>query len=318
MRKILVAGGAGFLGSHLTDRLLEDEHTEVVVVDNLCTGSLENLSHLKNHPRFYMIQGDITVDNTLERLHWQAWDEIYNLACPASPVHYQRMPISTTLTCVLGTYNLLRLANKSSARFLQASTSEVYGDPVSSPQRETDWGHVNSFGPRACYDEGKRAAEALIYDFRTMGVDTRLVRIFNTYGPRMAVDDGRVVSNFLTQAIRGESLTIYGNGEQTRSFCYVDDLVSGLITVMRSDYKNPVNLGNPEEFPIRDLVTLMNLTIPDLRGRIKVEFKELPQDDPRQRRPDITVAKSLGWQPTVKLQQGLQFTYEYFNRKLRS
>lgn len=313
--KILVAGGAGFLGSNLIGRLLDrDDVMQVTVLDNFQTGRLSNLEPFKWDLRFHFVPGDIVSLQQLDRICNTKWDRIYNLACPASPVHYQAAPIHTMLTCVTGTYNLLRLAQKSGARFLQASTSEVYGDPSVSPQPESYRGSVNCFGPRACYDEGKRAAEALIYDYRNVDVDTRIVRIFNTYGPRMRVDDGRVISNFLTQAIRGEPLTIYGDGSQTRSFCYVSDLIDGLITVMESNYKDPVNLGNPNEFTLNELIDLIKKLFPEITYRLT--YKRLPKDDPKQRKPDITVANSLGWKPIVELDRGLRSTFKYFKEEL--
>lgn len=313
--RFLVAGGAGFLGSHLVDRLIDSsENNEVYVVDNLSTGSLDNLKHLEHHDRFLFLNGDIRFDRTMERLYNCGFDVIYNMACPASPVHYQKTPIITTLTCVLGTYNLLSLAFEEKARILQASTSEVYGDPSVHPQTEDYWGNVNSFGPRSCYDEGKRAAESLVYDFRNLGTDTRIVRIFNTYGPRMAVDDGRVVSNFICQGLRGENITIFGDGKQTRSFCFVDDMIEGLLTVMRSDCKEPVNLGNPTEFNMLQLAE-QSLTL--TKSSSTIVFNELPKDDPRQRKPNIDRAKSLGWEPTIPLEEGLARTVKYFRQKLQ-
>jgi UDP-glucuronate decarboxylase len=313
MSHYLIAGGAGFLGSHLTRKLLE-EGNEVTVVDNLCTGQLENISEHFEKDAFAFIRADINdlTDSTVfdgSELHG-----IFNLACPASPIHYQNIPIETTLTCVTGTNNLLKLAVRHGCKILQASTSEVYGDPEISPQSETYVGHVNSYGPRACYDEGKRAAEALFFDYeRIHNVDTRIVRIFNTYGPNMCVDDGRVVSNFIVQALRGDDITIYGDGSQTRSFCYVDDLIEGMLTVYNSSIKTPVNVGNPNEFTMLELAEKV-ITVTGSNS--KITYRPLPKDDPKQRRPDISLAKSLGWQPKIKLDLGLQSAVEYFRTKI--
>jgi len=303
--RALVTGGAGFVGSHLCDRLLADGH-EVVVLDNLYTGARENVAHLEGNPRFRLVHHDVT-----QPYHYLV-DRIYNLACPASPVHYQRDPVHTMLTSVLGTLHGLRLSQEVGARFFQASTSEVYGDPNVHPQPESYWGHVNPVGPRACYDEGKRAAETLCFDFhRQHRVEVRVARIFNTYGPRMQEGDGRVVSNFIVQALRGESLTLYGDGHQTRSFCYVDDLVDGFVRLMEHPSEvGPVNLGNPVEFTMRELATVIG----EVLGRpVDIVHKPLPQDDPRQRRPDISRAReALGFAPRVPLREGLARTVAYF------
>lgn len=309
-RRILVAGGAGFLGSHLCERLLNEGHT-VLCVDNFSTGRMENLRHLQGFEGFSVVRHDI-----VEPLDLPV-DEIYNLACPASPPHYQLDPIHTMKTSVIGSLNLLELAVRNHARIFQASTSEVYGDPLVHPQPEAYWGNVNSFGPRACYDEGKRSAETLFYDFHKQHrLDIRVVRIFNTYGPRMRPDDGRVVSNFINQALKGEDITIYGDGSQTRSFCYVDDLIEGFHRLMYSEpaIHTPVNIGNPGEFTVRELAE----RIVAMTGtRSKIVHHPLPVDDPRQRRPDISVAKKeLGWEPTVALEDGLTSTIAYFERQL--
>ena len=294
MKRILITGGAGFLGSHLCDRLIE-RGSDVLCLDNFFTGSKENIIHLLANPKFELIRHDIINPIFLEV------DQIYNLACPASPVHYQYNPIKTIKTNVMGTINTLGMAKRLNAKILQASTSEVYGDPDVHPQKEDYWGRVNPIGPRSCYDEGKRAAECLMMDYhRQNNVRVKIVRIFNTYGPRMALNDGRVVSNFVVQALKGEDITVYGDGSQTRSFCYVDDMIDGLIRMMESDdgVLGPINLGNPEEFSILDLAeTLIKMT----GNRSKIVFRPLPQDDPMQRKPDISVArKTLGWQPTCE------------------
>jgi UDP-glucuronate decarboxylase len=301
----LVTGAAGFLGSHLVDRLLKDGH-EVLGVDNLFTGSKKNLEHLHGNPRFEFMRHDITFPLYVEV------DAIYNLASPASPVHYQRDPVQTIKTNVLGAVNMLGLAKRLGIRIFQASTSEVYGDPDVHPQPETYWGRVNPIGPRACYDEGKRAAETLFFDYhRQHGVEIRVARIFNTYGPRMAVSDGRVVSNFIVQALKGKPITIYGEGTQTRSFCYVDDLIEGFVRLFESDQMGPINLGNPAEFTMLELAkSVMGLTA----SKSQLVFEDLPIDDPRQRQPDIALAREkLGWSPTIELQEGLVRTIEYFN-----
>jgi len=300
----LVTGGAGFLGSHLIDRLMEAGE-EVICLDNYFTGRKANIAHWIGHPRFELIRHDVTEPIKLEV------DRIWHLACPASPIHYQFNPVKTAKTSFLGTYNMLGLARRVGARLLLASTSEVYGDPEVHPQPEAYWGAVNPIGVRSCYDEGKRIAETLCFDYQRMnGVEVRVARIFNTYGPRMLPDDGRVVSNFIVQALRGEPLTLYGNGSQTRSFCYVSDLVDGLIRLMNGSHMGPINLGNPDEFTIRELAELVRQQIkPDL---LLVE-KALPQDDPRQRQPAIDLAREqLNWQPTVSLEQGLLSTIDSF------
>ncbi|MGY8661348.1 UDP-glucuronic acid decarboxylase family protein [Bradyrhizobium sp. UFLA05-109] len=305
-KRVLVTGGAGFLGSHLIDRLLSDGH-EVVCVDNLFTGTKQNIEHLHANARFEFLRHDITFPLYVEV------DEIYNLACPASPVQYQHDPVQTTKTSVLGAINMLGLAKRLKCRILQASTSEVYGDPAVHPQTEHYWGHVNPIGPRSCYDEGKRCAETLFFDYhRQCGVEIKVARIFNTYGPRMHRSDGRVVSNFIIQALSGEPITLYGDGNQTRSFCYVDDLVDGLVRLMdsRPSITGPVNLGNEGEFTIRELAELV---IAETGSSSKLVKLPLPRDDPRQRRPDTTLARAeLGWQPTVKLQDGLRPTVAFF------
>lgn len=305
-KRVLVTGGAGFLGSHLCERLLKDDCT-VISVDNLYCGSESNVSAFKNDARFTFIRHDIT-----EPLSVYV-DEIYNLACPASPVHYQRYPIETLKTSVIGALNLLELARRTKAKILQASTSEVYGDPHVHPQPESYWGNVNTIGIRSCYDEGKRCAETLFADYRRIyGVDTKLVRIFNTYGPRMHPSDGRVVSNFIVQALRNEPLTIFGEGQQTRSFCYATDLIDGFIKMMATPdtYMGPVNLGNPSEFTIKQLADLVIELTKSMGG---VCQRPLPADDPKVRRPDITKAQEvLQWQPTVQLREGLEKTIPYF------
>jgi UDP-glucuronate decarboxylase len=310
MKQILITGGAGFLGSHLCDRLIE-RGNDILCLDNFFTGSKENIIHLLANPRFELIRHDIINPIFLEV------DQIYNLASPASPVHYQYNPIKTIKTNVMGTINTLGLAKRLNAKILQASTSEVYGDPDVHPQKEEYWGRVNPIGPRSCYDEGKRAAECLMMDYhRQNNVKVKIARIFNTYGPRMALNDGRVVSNFIIQALKGEDITVYGDGSQTRSFCYVDDMISGLIKMMESagSFLGPVNLGNPEEFSILDLAE----TIIDMTGsQSKIVFKPLPQDDPMQRKPDISLArKTLGWQPQITLDEGLERTIAYFRKVL--
>ena len=309
-KRVLVTGGAGFLGSHLCDRLIE-EGADVICVDNLFTGSKDNIRHLLDNPYFEFIRHDVITPLYVE------CDQIYNLACPASPIQYQRDPIYTTKTSLYGAFNALGLAKRTGARILQASTSEVYGDPEISPQKENYRGRVNTIGPRACYDEGKRVAETLFFDYhRQHGVDIKVMRIFNTYGPRMDIGDGRVVSNFIIQALNNEDITIYGDGSQTRSFCYVDDLVEGMIRMMnsRDGFTGPVNVGNPEEFTILELAnTVIRLT--DSKSRIV--FCDLPEDDPKQRKPDITLAKKeLNWQPSTHLEEGLQKTIAYFRSVL--
>jgi UDP-glucuronate decarboxylase len=306
--RILVTGGAGFIGSHLIDRLLEEEH-EVICLDNFYTGHKRNLLRWLNHPYFELIRHDITEPIRLEA------DQIYHLACPASPVHYQYNPVKTIKTNVMGTLNMLGLAKRVKARFLLASTSEVYGDPEVHPQTEEYRGNVNPIGIRSCYDEGKRVAETLAFDYhRQNDVEIRVARIFNTYGPRMLENDGRVVSNFVVQALRNQPLTVYGEGSQTRSFCYVSDLVEGLMRLMNGDYTGPVNLGNPDEYTILQLAqAVQQMVNPD----VEIKFETLPQDDPRRRKPDITRAKTwLGWQPTVPLKEGLQLTVEDFRTRI--
>ncbi len=308
--RVLVTGGAGFLGSHLCERLLLDGH-EVLCVDNFASGSKRNLAHLLGHPRFELLRHDVSFPLYVEI------DQVYNLACPASPPHYQHDPVQTTKTSVQGALNLLGLARRTGARLLQASTSEVYGDPACHPQREDYWGHVNPVGPRACYDEGKRCAETLCFDYRRRhGLGVKVARIFNTYGPRMLADDGRVVSNFIVQALTGRDLTVFGNGRQTRSFCYVDDLVDGLLKLMSSadDFCGPVNLGNPAESSMLELARLVITLTGSLAG---IAFAPLPTDDPARRRPDITLAmQRLGWQPAVPLRAGLEKTIDYFRGAL--
>ncbi len=305
-KRILVTGAAGFLGSHLCDRLIAQGH-EVLGVDNYFTGRRSNIAHLLGEPRFEMMRHDVTFPLFVEV------DEIYNLACPASPVHYQHDPVQTTKTSVHGAINMLGLAKRTGAKILQASTSEVYGDPAEHPQTEAYWGNVNPIGPRSCYDEGKRCAETLFFDYhRQNGVRIKVMRIFNTYGPRMHPQDGRVVSNFIMQALTGEPITIYGDGSQTRSFCYADDLIDGMIKLMESpdEITGPINVGNPNEFTIRQLAEKI---VDMVGGGAELVFKDLPVDDPMQRRPDITKAKTLlGWQPTIELETGLQHTIDYF------
>jgi len=311
-KRVLVTGGAGFLGSHLIDRLLE-RGDEVVCADNLFTGTKHNVEHLHSNPRFEFMRHDITFPLYVEV------DQIYNLACPASPIHYQHDPVQTTKTSVHGAINMLGLAKRLRARILQASTSEVYGDPAVHPQTESYWGNVNPIGPRSCYDEGKRCAETLFFDYhRQHHLDIRVARIFNTYGPRMHPNDGRVVSNFIVQALKGEDITLYGDGLQTRSFCYVDDLIEGIIRFMDLEpaYTGPINLGNPDEFTIRQLAeTILELT----GSRSKLVFRPLPADDPMQRQPDITLARErLRWEPRTRLEDGLKSTIAYFDQLLTS
>ena len=309
-KRVLVTGGAGFLGSHLCERLLADGR-EVICVDNFFTGTKENIAHLLLSPRFELLRHDVTFPLFVEV------DEIYNLACPASPVHYQFDPVQTTKTSVHGAINMLGLAKRLKCKILQASTSEVYGDPEVHPQPETYWGRVNPVGPRSCYDEGKRCAETLFFDYhRQHKLRIKVARIFNTYGPRMHPSDGRVVSNFIVQALSGKPITVYGEGRQTRSFCYVDDLIDGLVRLMNSDdsITGPVNIGNPAEFTIKELAQ----QVIALTGtRSKLAFEELPADDPRQRRPDISLAnKALGWSPAISLDEGLKRTVAYFQQQL--
>ena len=310
LKRILVTGGAGFLGSHLCDKLLADGN-DVICLDNLFTGSKDNIRHLLANPCFEFIRHDVTEPIRLEV------DQIYNLACPASPVHYQYNPIKTAKTSVLGALNMLGLAKRTKARILQASTSEVYGNPQVHPQPESYWGSVNPIGIRSCYDEGKRLAETLFFDYhRQNGVDIRVIRIFNTYGPRMNPSDGRVVSNFIVQALRGEDITVYGDGTQTRSFCYVDDLIEGMVRMMEAEaFTGPVNLGNPGEFTMLELAEkVIRLT----GSKSRIVNEPLPSDDPAQRRPVIDLAKEkLGWRPTIDLEEGLERTIAYFREILR-
>jgi len=309
-KRVLVTGGAGFLGSHLCERLL-DEGADVLCVDNFYSGSKDNVAHLLSHPHFELMRHDVTFPLYVEV------DEIYNLACPASPIHYQRDPVQTTKTSVHGAINLLGLAKRTGARILQASTSEVYGDPEIHPQTEDYWGHVNPIGPRACYDEGKRAAETLFFDYhRQHGVEIKVARIFNTYGPRMHPNDGRVVSNFIVQALKGEAITVYGDGTQTRSFCYVDDLIDGLMALMASpaEVTGPINLGNPNEVTIGELAEEITAMV---GSASTVRYEPLPGDDPKQRQPDVTRAKAtLGWEPKVKREDGLRLTVAYFQERM--
>ena len=304
--RIIVTGGAGFIGSHLCKTLLEQGH-DVVCVDNLYTGNKNNIRPFLENPKFEFIEHDIT-----EQLNEQT-DQIYNLACPASPVHYQKDPVFTFKTSVFGTYNALELAHRWKARILQASTSEIYGDPLEHPQKESYWGNVNPIGVRSCYDEGKRASETICKDFqREYGVDVRIARIFNTYGPNMSPNDGRVVSNFIIQALQNKPITVYGDGLQTRSFCYVSDMVEALVKLMNSNVLEPVNLGNPDEFTIKELAgQIISLT----GSKSEIVKKPLPADDPKQRKPDISLAnKKLNWQPKIKLNEGLKKTIEYFKK----
>lgn len=307
MKKILVTGGAGFLGSHLCDRLVAEGH-HVLCVDNYFTGSKKNIEHLLDYKNFEIIRQDICIPLYVEV------DEIYNLACPASPYYYQLDPIQTMKTSVIGAFNMLGLAKRTKAKILQASTSEIYGDPEVHPQPEEYWGNVNPIGTRSCYDEGKRAAEALFMDYhRKHGVDIRIIRIFNTYGPRMAQHDGRVVSNFVVQALKGQDITVYGDGSQTRSFCYVDDLINGMMATMRAyNFNGPVNLGNPGEFTMLELAEkVIKLT----GSTSKIVYKDLPSDDPKQRRPNIDLAKNkLFWEPEIELEEGLRKTIDYFRK----
>ena len=306
MKQILVTGGAGFIGSHLCERLLKDGNN-VICMDNYFTGLKQNIVHLLDNPYFELVRHDVTFPYYVEV------DEIYNLACPASPIHYQFDPVSTTKTSVIGAINMLGLAKRTKARILQASTSEVYGDPIVHPQEESYWGNVNPIGLRSCYDEGKRCAETLFMDYhRQNKVDVKIIRIFNTYGPRMRPDDGRVVSNFIMQALKGEDITIYGDGKQTRSFQYVDDLVEGMIRMMASEnFTGPVNLGNPREFTMLELAELV---LKMTNSKSKIIFTPLPSDDPKPRKPDITLAKEKlnGWEPKIRLEEGLIDTIKYF------
>jgi UDP-glucuronate decarboxylase len=309
-RRVLISGGAGFLGSHLSEQLLE-LGCQVLCVDNFFTGTRRNIEHLLNHKRFELLRHDVTHPLFVEV------DEIFNLACPASPIHYQRDPVQTTKTSVIGAINMLGLAKRLKIKILQASTSEIYGDPSVHPQPETYWGHVNPIGPRSCYDEGKRCAETLFFDYwRQNSVPIKVVRIFNTYGPRMHPNDGRVVSSFVVQALRNQDITVFGDGDQTRSFCYVDDLIRGMIAMMdtKPEVIGPVNLGNPDEFTMRELAEI----VLELTGsRSKIVHRPLPQDDPRQRKPDISEAQRLlGWRPRIALKEGLGKTVDYFEQLL--
>ena len=311
-KRVLVTGGAGFLGSHLCERLLNDG-CDVLCVDNFYSGTKDNVAHLIGNPHFELMRHDVTFPLYVEV------DEIYNLACPASPIHYQWDPVQTTKTSVHGAINMLGLAKRTKAKIFQASTSEVYGDPEVHPQQESYWGRVNPIGIRSCYDEGKRCAETLFFDYhRQHALEIKVVRIFNTYGPRMHPNDGRVVSNFIVQALRGEDITIYGDGSQTRSFCYVDDLIEGFVRLMASpkEVTGPINMGNPGEFTIRELAeTVLKM----VGGNSKLIMMPLPQDDPKQRQPDITLAKNtLGWEPKIKLEEGLGKTINYFKNFLAS
>jgi len=305
-KRILVTGGAGFLGSHLCERLLNEGH-DIICLDNFFTGTKDNVAHLLDHPHFELIRHDVTFPLYVEV------DEIYNLACPASPIHYQHDPVQTTKTSVHGVINMLGLAKRTKAKIFQASTSEVYGDPEMHPQQESYWGRVNPIGPRSCYDEGKRCAETLFFDYwRQHSLDIKVVRIFNTYGPHMHPNDGRVVSNFIVQALRGEDITIYGDGQQSRSFCYVDDLIEGFVRMMNSEsgFTGPVNMGNPVEFTMLELAKQV---LKIVGGKSKLAFYPLPTDDPKQRQPDIRLAKEkLGWEPKVALEDGLKETVTYF------
>jgi len=306
-KRVIITGGAGFLGSHLCERLL-NEGCEVICVDNCFTGAKVNIKHLLDNPNFEFVRHDVTFPLYVEA------DEIYNLACPASPIHYQHDPVQTTKTSVHGAINMLGLAKRLRAKIMQASTSEVYGDPAVHPQPESYWGNVNPIGFRSCYDEGKRCAETLFFDYRRQhNLRIKVARIFNTYGPRMHPNDGRVVSNFIIQALKGQSLTVYGQGSQTRSFCYVDDLIEGFVRLMGTpdDFTGPVNLGNPGEFTI---LQLAELVVEFTGTKSKIIFNPLPKDDPKQRRPDITLAKNaFGWEPTIALREGLKKTIEYFD-----
>ncbi len=310
--RILVSGGSGFIGSFLCEKLLSEGH-RVICLDNLFTGNKENIEHLKDNPNFSFVLHDIIEPFYTE----DKIDQIYNLACPASPIHYQKNPVRTIKANTIGVINMLGLARAHQASILQASTSEVYGDPEISPQNENYRGAVNTIGPRACYDEGKRCAETLFFDYRRMhGIDIKVIRIFNTYGPKMALNDGRVMSNFIVQALKGEDITIYGEGSQTRSFCYVSDLVDGMIKMMNSDLTGPVNLGNPNEITIK---TLAQRIIEKLNSKSKLIFMNLPEDDPKQRCPDISLAKSkLNWEPKVSLDEGLNYISDFFRQKLKN
>ena len=308
---ILITGGAGFIGSNLCHRLYEQGHT-IYCLDNLYTGRKKNVEDLIGKDRFIFIKQDICEDDLFKDLHF---DRIYNLACPASPPAYQKEPVHTTMTCTVGMYNMLIVAQEHKARILQASTSEIYGDPEVSPQREDYRGNVNCIGIRSCYDEGKRCAESLCFDFQRAGrADVRVVRIFNTYGPNMRADDGRVLTNMITQAATGEPITVYGDGSQTRSFCYVDDTVNGLIKVMESNIFGPVNIGNPEEYTIKEVAELIKQMT---HSESEIVYKPLPLDDPKKRKPDIAIAKSLGWEPEIELRTGLNWLMNYLQGEIQ-
>ena len=308
IRRNLITGGSGFLGSHLAKKLLK-KGEEVICLDNFFTGSKKNIDELYSYKNFEFIRHDVTEPIKLEI------DQIWHLACPASPIHYQFNPIKTTKTSFIGTYNMLGLAKRVGAKLLLASTSEVYGDPIEHPQKESYTGSVNTTGIRSCYDEGKRVAETLCADYRRIhGVEVRIMRIFNTYGPKMRFDDGRVISNFIVQALRNEKITLNGDGSQTRSFCYVDDLIKGMVLLMESDYQNPMNIGNPDEFSIKELANLIRRLI---NPNLEFQYKELPQDDPKQRKPSIQLAKDvLGWEPKIELEVGLLKTIDWFKKNL--
>jgi len=309
-QKILITGGAGFIGSHLCERLLDEGH-DVLCVDNYFTGTKDNIAHLMENQQFELMRHDVTFPLYVEV------DQIFNMACPASPIHYQYDPVQTTKTSVHGAINMLGLAKRVNARIFQASTSEVYGDPTQHPQKESYWGNVNTIGPRSCYDEGKRCAETLFFDyFRQHNLDIKVGRIFNTYGPKMRPDDGRVVSNFIVQALTGKDITVYGKGDQTRSFCYVDDLVEAILRLMatKKGFTGPMNLGNPSEYSILEIAKIV---IELVGSKSKIIFKPLPEDDPKQRQPDISLAKSkLDWEPKTHLKEGLEKTIQYFNQLL--
>ncbi|PKM91829.1 NAD-dependent dehydratase [Candidatus Falkowbacteria bacterium HGW-Falkowbacteria-1] len=310
--RILITGGSGFIGSFLSEKLVTDGH-EVLCLDNLFTGNKENVAHLLDKNNFSFINHDI-----IDPFYFDGKiDQIYNLACPASPIHYQQNPVRTIKANTIGVINMLGLARAHGAKILQASTSEVYGDPEVSPQKENYRGSVNTIGPRACYDEGKRCAETLFFDYKRMhGMNIKVIRIFNTYGPKMALDDGRVMSNFIIQALKNENITIYGDGSQTRSFCYISDLVDGMVKMMNSDFSGPINLGNPNEMTIKSLAEMI---IKKLNSKSKLIFMNLPEDDPKQRCPDISLAKSkLNWEPKVSLEEGLDYISDFFKKKLEN
>ncbi len=312
IKRVLVSGGAGFIGSHLCTRLLK-ENCYVICLDNFFTGTRENIKRLIEHKNFELVEHDVI------NPYWNEVDEIYNLACPASPIYYQYDSIKTLMTAILGTFHMLNLAKESGAKLLQASTSEVYGDPLNHPQKESDWGNVNPIGYRSCYDEGKRSGETLCMDYnRQYNVDTKIIRIFNTYGPNMCVDDGRVISNFVVQALKNNDLTIYGNGNQTRSFQFIDDLIDGMLLMMSTErgFTGPVNIGNPIEF---SMIELAEMVIRKTNSSSKIVFKPLPFDDPKQRKPDISLASNkLGWKPKISLEDGLDYVIEYFRNELQN